>query len=146
MALIQYWFPPRASKSQCGSSHHNESTDTDPLLEDPRLDLRIFAWKFIQNNFVGKYNQLLLVRFTNDVSPSMPDTCVSLTPLRQSFLIPHHLPEVRAWLRPAKVLPKNKGEAPRVTVTSQGGPRDKKIAACEKRLCSAVLTSQYDCI
>jgi hypothetical protein len=137
------------SKSHCGSSHHNESTDTDPLLEDPRLELRIFTWKFIQNNFVGKYNQLLIVRFTNDsisTTTTAQDTSVSLTPLRQSFLIPHHLPEVRSWLRPSKVLPKNKGETPRVVMTSQGGARDKKIAACEKRLRSAVLTSQYDCI
>jgi hypothetical protein len=74
--------------------------DSDPLLDDPRHDLRLYAWKLIQSHFVGKYNQIVLVRFCHDGSRAV-DTASNLTPFRQSFLVPHHLPEIRSWLRPA---------------------------------------------
>ncbi len=114
---------------------HNHFEENDPLLlDDPRHELRLFAWKFIQSNFVGKYNRILLVRFgPQDLRPTSDHAAaaLSLTPFRQSFLVPAHLPEIRNWLRPN--LPK---------VNSA----DKRVETCQNRLCTALRSSQYDCI
>lgn len=120
--------------------------DTDPLLDDPRLELRIFTWKFIQNNFVGKYNQITLVRFCHGGGrpPNTDTVALSLTPFRQSFLVPHHLHEIRKWLRQTtKKSPKFSSRSGK-SVSKLGA--EKEIELCATRLCSALRGSQFDCI
>jgi hypothetical protein len=126
--------------------------DTDPLLDDPRHELRIFAWKFIQNNFVGKYNQIILVRFCHGGGrpPNYESSALSLTPFRQSFLVPHHLHEIRKWLR--QTTKKSPKFSPKFSSKFSSGKSVSKMAAekevelCATRLRSALQGSQYDCI
>jgi hypothetical protein len=83
----------------------------------------------------GKYNQVLVVRYSrrrdghSAIDAHLPgDAVQSVTPHRQSLLIPFHLQEIRAWLRPGR------GHA----------HADKLADSCERRLKSALLMSHYD--
>ena len=128
---------PSSRTSSVPSSLNEDNRDTDLLLEDSRHDLRIFAWKYIQSHFVGKYNKVLFVRYTqggkdkNSVGPAN-----SVTPQRLSLIIPYHMQEIKKWLVPD-------------TSSNRRSSRhntDKKVELCEKRLNASLLMSQYDCI
>ena len=60
---------------------------------------------------MGKYNQVMFVSFSQSGShPDVSDS-FSVTPQRQTLVLPHHLPELKSWLSPWRT-PPSEGTAP----------------------------------
>jgi hypothetical protein len=89
----------------------------------------------------GKYNQVLFVRFSQEgrhsnVVVETSDVCQSVTPQRQTLVVPYHLQEIKSWLRPGV---KSGGK-------KASTPSEKSVEICQKRLNASLLMSQYDCL
>jgi len=86
--------------------------------DDVYHELRVFALRQIQSRFAGNYKNLLICRYHHHHSPPdlssnhsrsrrrphshqhgpIPSLAHSLTPRKESLVLPQHLPELRSWL------------------------------------------------
>jgi len=68
------------------------------------------------------------------------DIVNSVTPQRQSLVIPYHLQEIKKWLKPES---SSNRRSRRNRLSKENA---KSVELCEKRLNASLLMSQYDCI
>ena len=81
--------------------------------------------------------------FEIDVAQQSHDTADivnSVTPQRQSLVIPYHLQEIKKWLKPDSSGSNRRSRRNRIN------ENNKTVELCEKRLNASLLMSQYDCI
>ena len=103
---------------------------------------------FIFLVFIYKKRQLFEVYvskmlFEIDVAQQSHDTADivnSVTPQRQSLVIPYHLQEIKKWLKPDASGSNRRSRRNRIN------ENNKTVELCEKRLNASLLMSQYDCI
>ena len=92
----------------------------ESAYEDNHHELRVFALRQVQSRFSGRYNQLVVCRYTDDscctdvmqqrrqqqhklrcttskaVSAAAGGVAQTLTPHRECLVLPQHLPELRS--------------------------------------------------
>jgi hypothetical protein len=83
----------------------------------------------------------LLFEMKPQQSHDTADIVNSVTPQRQSLVIPYHLQEIKKWLKP-----EFSNRRSRRNRSSSDESNNKSVELCEKRLNASLLMSQYDCI